>query len=78
MSFDNLRVEMQPGGSIQGQGSDTVGRFTVSGSFAPDRPIGRFVKQYEGKHAVYYEGTLNPQARTIDGFWGLQQGEKGG
>ena len=60
MSFDNLNVVMQAGGIIQGSGSDTVGKFTVSGSFAPDRPLGRFVKQYEGKHAVYYEGTLNP------------------
>ena len=59
MSFDNLNVVMQAGGSIQGNGVDTVGRFTVTGAFAHDRPVGRFVKQYEGMHAVYYEGTLN-------------------
>jgi hypothetical protein len=74
MVFDNLLVQMQPGGLIQGAGSDTVGKFTVSGSFSSSSPTGRFVKQYEGKHAVYYEGVLNQQERTIDGTWGLQPG----
>jgi hypothetical protein len=38
-----------------GSGEDCVGRFTFGGQFRPDGTI-LLVKQYLGRHQVFYEG----------------------
>ena len=75
MHFDNMQVESRPGGSIRGQGADSVGQFTIEGSFSPHEPKCRFVKQYTGKHAIYYEGDVDTASGVIRGHWGFKAGE---
>ncbi len=60
--------------AIQGMGIDEVGEFDlygeVSGNFV------NFTKQYRGKHAIAYHGTINDAHTTIEGHWGFFQGDK--
>jgi hypothetical protein len=62
MSFSGLTVEETPGGKVTGHGTDEVGEFDFTGTFNLNEPLVRIFKQYKGKHAIYYEGTLNRQA----------------
>lgn len=54
MNLGAVNIIPGPGAIISGEGEDTVGKFSVSGSFSPNEPVCRFVKQYHGQHAVYY------------------------
>jgi hypothetical protein len=76
MEFTNLQIDANPGGSVKGSGSDTVGTFDIDGSFSHSEPVCRFVKQYRGKHAIYYQGTYTNG--TIEGFWGIKAGDQDG
>jgi hypothetical protein len=78
MNFTALSVDPQPNGLVKGHGTDEVGEFTFEGSFSPNEPVCRIVKQYIGKHAVYYQGTLDPQMMSIEGFWGFHAGSNDG
>jgi hypothetical protein len=78
MAFTGLDVQTQPGGLIKGRGSDPVGEFTFEGSFNTQTPECRILKQYIGKHAIYYQGQLNHQDGTVNGAWGFQPGGKDG
>lgn len=78
MQFTALQVDTRPGGLIKGHGTDTVGPFTFEGSFSPAEPICRIHKQYLGKHAIYYQGTFNPQTNVVQGFWGFEPGDQDG
>ena len=78
MTFDKLDINLGPGGPIVGSGSDTVGAFTINGSFSPNAPVCRFTKQYQGQHAVYYEGTYNQTTKKIEGQYGFNAGDKDG
>ena len=77
MEFKNLNVQLGPGGIIQGQGTDTNGHFTVQGNFDQNQPTCKFIKQYTGQHAVYYDGRYNQQTRSIEGNWSLNIGMQG-
>lgn len=78
MTFNNLNIDAKAGGLISGSGSDTVGSFDINGSFSHTEPVGRFVKQYHGKHAIYYQGTFNQNNNSIEGFWGVHAGDQDG
>lgn len=78
MTFSHLDINLGPNGPINGGGSDTVGVFTVTGSFSPNAPICRFTKQYQGAHAIYYEGTYDQGTNTISGHWGFKAGDNDG
>jgi hypothetical protein len=77
MELSKLKVNPNPGGAVQGSGSDTVGEFDIHGSFSMSDPICRFTKQYHGKDPIYYyQGTYTNG--TIEGFWGIKAGEQDG
>lgn len=78
MHFEQLNVQAQPGGIIQGKGKDEVGEFTFEGSFSPNNPECRIHKQYLGQHAIYYQGKVDPQTGAISGSWGFEPGESNG
>ena len=61
-------LEFECGGKISGEGTDEVGKFTISGLLQPTGQV-QFIKQYLGMHAVYYNGfrTYN----VISGNWSL-------
>ncbi len=61
-----------------GHGTDAVGEFTFSGTFSLGDPTVRFLKQYKGKHMIFYEGRLDQQKGEIDGHWGFKEGSKDG
>jgi hypothetical protein len=54
-----------------------VGQFTFEGTFNNNEPVTRIVKQYLGKHAIYYEGRLTSPG-VINGHWGFNPGHKDG
>lgn len=78
MDFGNINVAAQPGGLITAQGSDEVGQFTIEGSFSPVTPEFRFLKQYTGKHAVYYKGTFDRNNFQMTGHYGFEPGDEDG
>jgi|YNPBryunderm2012_1023409.scaffolds.fasta_scaffold27039_1 hypothetical protein len=63
-------LDFSPDGSIQGHGIDVVGRFVISGNY--DRRSGNinWIKQYLGKHQVYYQGQPDGEG-SILGFWSV-------
>jgi hypothetical protein len=58
-------------GQMSGGGRDAVGAFTVKGSY--DLTTGKctWIKQYIGKHAVYYSGYN--EGKGIWGTWDIPQ-----
>ena len=68
MEFADLQINIasaQPG--VSGSGADIVGNFTLQGSYDSSSSAIKFTKQYEGAHAIYYEGTLSAsQLRSRD------------
>ncbi len=56
-------------GKVTGGGVDLIGRFTVRGQYAANGDV-CFVKQYVGKHTVYYEGRHDGEG-TILGVWSI-------
>lgn len=65
-----------PNGPISGAGSDAVGPFHFKGEFDNSGTRVRFVKQYDGKHAIYYMG--NVKEFGLEGDWGFAPGGKDG
>lgn len=55
-------------GRISGGGGDIVGRFTFAGTYDTASGRVRMVKQYLGKHAVFYEGHPDGEG-CIAGTW---------
>lgn len=55
---------------IRGNGADLIGTFTLSGEVRGDASI-RFVKKYDGGHAVVYHGEHDGEG-TIQGIWVLE------
>ncbi len=78
MKFAEINVSAQPGGLISGKGSDEVGEFTLSGSFSPNTPEFRFLKQYVGHHAIYYKGSFDVNSFILSGHWGFEPGAEDG
>ena len=54
MAFTEFKASPTPNGSIQGYGSDEVGKFEFSGSFNNDASSVRFKKHYIDAHDIYY------------------------
>jgi len=65
MYFDRMFIDFDM--QIYGSGSDTVGAFSISGTWGEDGAVS-FVKQYEGAHAVNYNGTFITPTK-ISGNW---------
>lgn len=66
MTFDNMWISMS--GGISGSGSDGVGSFTLNGQISPNGFF-QFIKQYDGAHAVRYQGNISPGC--LSGRWSL-------
>ena len=76
MEFADLQINIasaQPG--VSGSGADIVGNFTLQGSYDSSSSAIKFTKQYEGAHAIYYEGTLSASQTEITGYWGFEPGQ---
>jgi hypothetical protein len=54
---------------VDGEGEDCVGRFTFAGSYT-DSGVLSLVKQYEGRHAVRYEGRAEGEGAVV-GQWSI-------
>jgi hypothetical protein len=65
-------------GKITGSGSDTIGNFTIAGSY--DLTGGRcsFVKSYIGQHSVDYAGCNQNDGLWIWGTWTIRDFDRGG
>jgi hypothetical protein len=63
-------------GRIQGAGRDWVGPFLLKGDYELEGGVCRFVKQYVGRHAVYYRGYN--EGKGIWGVWTIVEGLRGG
>ena len=62
-------------GQVEGKGNDTIGDFTISGTYNGDWNI-RFVKQYIGQHSVDYEGKIIKTSSSdieIRGKWKIDE-----
>ena len=64
MIFETLKIKKS---KIRGHGSDVNGEFEIKGKVDHDKV--EFTKQYIGKHAVEYSGTL--EGHTIRGKWSI-------
>ena len=78
MSLGTTRFQPVPGAAINGWGKDEVGSFKFEGSFSPNALICRFVKQYDGQHSVYYQGTYDKSSKSISGHFGFKAGANDG
>jgi hypothetical protein len=54
-------------GLVKGEGKDSNGLFSVSGSWSKLDGSVQFIKQYVGAHAVTYDGRLSHRGGQIDG-----------
>ena len=71
MDFSKFAANPAPGGPIGGEGEDEVGQFKFHGSFSSDGTKVRFVKEYIGKHSIYYLGSVSTNPPVIEGQWGF-------
>jgi hypothetical protein len=55
------------GGGLVGEGRDSVGSYTVRGTYDPTDGRCEWLKQYRGKHAVAYTGYN--QGKGVWGVW---------
>jgi hypothetical protein len=60
---------------ITGDGADGVGFFVISGNYSTENGECSWVKQYVGRHAVYYKGFRD--GKGIWGNWTLAWGKGG-
>ena len=70
MDFSKFQANPSPGGPIGGEGEDEVGPFRFEGSFSNDGTRVRFIKEYIGKHKIYYMGNVSADPPVIEGQWG--------
>ena len=64
-------------GTVSGQGSDDIGRYTISGKMETSNSFA-FTKQYVGAHSVAYSGTVQwGDLPKLQGLWQLG-GQSGG
>ena len=61
-------LEIDSMGKISGEGVDTIGNFNISGLKQASGEV-QFIKQYVGKHAVYYNGFH--ANNVIHGSWSI-------
>jgi hypothetical protein len=58
-------------GRMSGDGRDSVGKFTIDGSYDVESGKCIWVKQYHRQHAVYYDGYN--EGKGIWGMWNIPQ-----
>ena len=63
-------------GKVDGSGSDEVGAFRWYGEYDVAQSTCRMIKQYDGRHAVAYDGRADDNG--IYGTWYLSPSWKGG
>ena len=73
MVIDTMFIDFDM--KIHGSGSDTVGSFTITGTWGDDGAV-NFVKQYEGAHAVNYTGKFSSETQ-ITGTWDIPDESNG-
>ena len=73
MDFSKFQATPQPGGKISGAGHDEVGEFRFAGQFKTNTPEVEFVKEYIGKHKIFYKGTVTLNPPVIVGKWGFNE-----
>ena len=73
MEFEYFKIGED--GIVRGEGSDTVGKFTLSGMLlkTPYSDI-QFVKRYHSAHSVLYSGSFDPENGWFRGFWDIYSG----
>lgn len=50
---------------VYGIGSDDIGKFNIKGMYNSKEKTMKFVKQYFGKHRIYYVGNTNSDNHTV-------------
>ncbi|MDB5313573.1 MAG: hypothetical protein JWO38_7775 [Gemmataceae bacterium] len=63
-------------GEITGEGKDVIGRFVFTGSYDVQTGEVVMMKQYLGKHQVWYRGTPDGEG-CIQGTWSIGENWKG-
>jgi len=63
-------------GVLTGTGSDSVGKFTVHGSYGSNGGEVTWTKRYYGRHRVFYRGFR--EGKGIWGTWEIPQYERSG
>jgi hypothetical protein len=56
--------------TLKGRGADLVGRFALSGTADPGGGDVVMTKQYDGAHAITYDGVLD-EAGVVRGVWSI-------
>ena len=64
-----LQLTFSQDGTIDGDGIDDVGRFTIHGHFDMAQLHAQWTKTYVGRHSVEYDGVYD--GRNILGIWSL-------
>jgi hypothetical protein len=59
-------------GRMSGTGDDEIGKFLIFGEYDEDQNTGAWLKQYLGKHQVYYGGEMSNG--RIRGRWFIYNG----
>ncbi len=67
MHLDNFKIKED---HILGAGHDAFGLFNLQGKVSNNGQV-CFVKKYEGKHSVTFEGRLSEDNNVISGSWKL-------
>ncbi|MDA8563652.1 hypothetical protein N9L06_04280 [Mariniblastus sp.] len=62
-------------GKVSGEGTDYVGPWTAAGEYDSQSGVCSWVKNYVGKHRVFYGGTYG--AKGIVGEWSISGGLNG-
>ena len=68
-----LSFTFDAAGTISGEGTDTIGQYTITGKVEPDSSF-QFTKQYAGAHSVEYKGTVQyayGELPAMSGKWTL-------
>lgn len=65
-------------GKVQGEGTDSVGEFAMSGSYELSNGTCSIVKSYVGAHEVVYEGRNEDDGMWIWGLWHIATTDRGG
>lgn len=56
---------------MTGEGIDTIGQFTITGTLDISSRSIQFRKQYKGAHCVDYSGQLSPDGCKMDGHYNI-------
>lgn len=63
-------------GQVSGDGRDVVGRFVMTGQYDESTGKIHLIKQYIGKHQVFYVGTPDGEG-CVHGTWHIGQDHSG-